>query len=310
MSDPVYPPEVVATLGDLLRLEGVSAARRLLPDRPVYSLLAGRHSSKLRGRGLDFEEVRQYVGGDDIRNIDWRVTARTGRTHSKVFNEERERPVFIVLDQSSRMFFGSQKYTKSVIAAHAAAISAFYTLKRGDRVGGIVFGDNGNDYVSPRRNRDSLLYFLQAIAKWNGLLPGRKEVGRAPMDEILRTTALLTPHDYVITLIGDWSGLTAEQRQSIKAMGNHNDVILAHIYDAFETGLPDGRLLFTDGRDQILWSNNRGGTGEAWRKGFEELKRDLSVEFRGTRIPVVFLNTIESVDKQLKQELWTRSTTS
>src|ERR1700754_1797969 len=129
MNQHTYPPEVVTSLSDLMRFEWLVGSRKLLPAHPVYSLLAGRHASKLRGRGLDFEEVRQYIPGDDIRNIDWKVTARTGTTHSKVFNEEKERPTFMVLDQSSWMFFGSQRFVKSVAAAHAAAIGAFYTLK-------------------------------------------------------------------------------------------------------------------------------------------------------------------------------------
>ena len=95
-----YPPEVVTTLQDLMRFEYLVQAGHLLPAHPVYSLLAGRHASKLRGRGLDFEEVRLYTPGDDIRNIDWHVTARTGKTHSKTFNEEKERPSFIIVDLS------------------------------------------------------------------------------------------------------------------------------------------------------------------------------------------------------------------
>ena len=102
----------------------------------VKSILGGKHSSKLRGRGLDFEEVRTYVPGDDIRNIDWKVTARTQKTHSKGFSEEKEKPALIVVDQSKSMFFGSVKRTKSVVAAELAALAAFRILKEGDRVGG------------------------------------------------------------------------------------------------------------------------------------------------------------------------------
>jgi uncharacterized protein (DUF58 family) len=134
-----YPPEIAVTLDDLMRYEWLVQTGKLLPSHPVYSILAGRHSSKLRGRGLDFEEVRPYIPGDDIRNIDWRVTARTGKTHSKVFTEEKERPTFILLDQTSWMFFGSTRFAKSVSAAQAAALGAFYTIKRGDRTGGIIF---------------------------------------------------------------------------------------------------------------------------------------------------------------------------
>jgi len=121
-------------------MEHLSRGFSLLASKQkVRSLLGGKHASKLRGRGLDFEEVRNYVPGDDIRNIDWKVTARTQKTHSRVYSEEKEKPTLIVVDQSKSMFFGSQKRTKSVVAAELAALTAFKILKEGDRVGGIVF---------------------------------------------------------------------------------------------------------------------------------------------------------------------------
>src|SRR6202012_1822373 len=196
-----YPAEVVTTLQDLMRYEFLIQSGNLLPKHPVYAILAGRHASKLRGRGLDFEEVRHYVAGDDIRNIDWRVTALTGETHSKVFNEEKERPTFIVLDQSSQMFFGSRRFVKSVSGAHAAAVGAFYTIKRGDCVGGIVFNEEGYDYIQPKRSKALVQHFLQLVVNRNEVLPKRK---------------IVKPN--------------IETRQHLRNMSNHNDVILIHIY--------------------------------------------------------------------------------
>ena len=138
-----YPQDVFISLQDLLKME--HHARNFsfqARKQKVRSILGGKHASKLRGRGLDFEEVRNYVAGDDIRNIDWKVTARTQKTHSKVFSEEKEKPALIVVDQSKSMFFGSQRKTKSVVAAEIAALAAFRVLKEGDRVGGIVFAIN------------------------------------------------------------------------------------------------------------------------------------------------------------------------
>jgi len=101
--------------------------------------MSGSHISKSKGRGVDFEEHRAYQAGDDIRSIDWRVTARTGRPFTKIFREERERPVIIGVDQSHHMFFGSQVSFKSVVAAEVAAILCWLTVDNGDRVGGVVF---------------------------------------------------------------------------------------------------------------------------------------------------------------------------
>ena len=117
------PSEIAINLSDLAKLEHLVTGFSLLPRQAVHSVLSGKHASKLRGRGLDFSEVRKYVHGDDIRNIDWKVTARTRVTHTKVFNEEKERPTFVIVDQSSSMFFASQGSVKSVLAAQLAAIA-------------------------------------------------------------------------------------------------------------------------------------------------------------------------------------------
>ena len=107
----------------------------------MHSLLTGRHASRLRGRGLDFEEVRAYLPGDDVRTIDWRVTARTGVPHTRVYTEERDRPALLVVDQRLAMFFGTRLNLKSVTAAEAAALAAWRVFLSGDRVGAVVFDD-------------------------------------------------------------------------------------------------------------------------------------------------------------------------
>lgn len=296
-----YPAEVVTTLEDLMRFEYLVQSKNLLPGHPVYSVLAGRHASKLRGRGLDFEEVRPYVNGDDIRNIDWRVTARTGETHSKVFNEEKERPTFILLDQSCWMFFGSQRYVKSVTAAHAAAVGAFYTLKRGDRVGGIIFNEEGYDYIAPKRSKALVQHYLQCVVRRNAVLPGRKTVKKntALLNEMLQRTRSSITHDFVVTVISDFSAIDQETRRHLRSLSNHNDVILIHIYDALEEALPDGKLILSDGASQINWQNDKRKWGTLYKTNFQRMRSDLADEFRRYRIPVAFFNTTDPVEEQI-----------
>jgi uncharacterized protein (DUF58 family) len=296
-----YPAGVVTSLEDLMRYEYLVQSRNLLPGHPVYSILAGRHASKLRGRGLDFEEVRPYVSGDDIRNIDWRVTARTGETHSKVFNEEKERPTFIVLDQSSRMFFGSQRFVKSVSAAHAAAIGAFYTLKRGDRVGGIIFNETGYDHIAPKRSKALVQHYLQCVVNRNEVLPERKTIGpnTALLNDMLRRTRSAVTHDFVVTVISDLSAINEETRLHLRSLSYHNDVILIHIYDALEEQLPDGKLVLTDGRYQIRWQNDKHKWGQLYAADFVRSRATLAEEFRRYRIPVAFFSTTEPVEDQI-----------
>jgi uncharacterized protein (DUF58 family) len=305
---PSYPKEVVTDLDDLMRFEFLVQSGKLLPNHPVYSMLAGGHASKLRGRGLDFEEVRQYVPGDDIRNIDWKVTARTGKTQSKVFNEEKERPTFIVADQSTAMFFGSQRFVKSVSVAHLAAISAFYTIKRGDRVGGIVFNEEGHDFIMPRRSKAQVQHFLQCLVARNAKLPGRTEVksDTSLLNAILQKTVAAVTHDYVITIISDFSAINEETRRYLRNMSQHNDVILAHIYDQMDQSLPDGNLILSDGKYQIDWRNNKHGWGQKYKNSFTDIQRKLTQEFNLYRIPIVFFNTEEAVEDQILKTQITR----
>ena len=127
-AQPDLDPRVHASLDHLRSLEGLAKGLRFLPRQPSRSVLNGRHASRLRGRGLNFEEMRDYLPGDDIRAIDWKATARTGKPHVRVFTEERDRPALLVVDQRMSMYFGSSLNMKSVTAAEAAALTAFAVL--------------------------------------------------------------------------------------------------------------------------------------------------------------------------------------
>ena len=153
-------PGVYVSLDDLLALEYRGRKVSFLPRQPVRSLLSGRFASRMRGRGLNFEEIRDYRPGDDVRSIDWKVTARLQKPHIRVFNEERDRQALLVVDQRLSMFFGSRRAMKSVAAAEAAAIGAWRVLGAGDRVGAIVFDDRELTEFRPRRSRSTVLQIL------------------------------------------------------------------------------------------------------------------------------------------------------
>ena len=146
-------PGVYSNLSELVVLQHQARGFSFLPRQPIHSLLAGRHASRLRGRGLDFEELRHYQFGDDVRLIDWKATNRTRKTQLRVFNEERERIVLLVIDQRLSMFFGSQRCMKSVTAAEAAALAAWRVVFAKDRVGAVVFNDSTIAEIRPQRSR-------------------------------------------------------------------------------------------------------------------------------------------------------------
>jgi len=293
--------DIVTNLQELLKMEYLVFQRRVVPNKQVHSILAGKNISKLRGRGLDFEEVRRYVNGDDIRNIDWKVTARTRVTHTKVFTEEKERPVFTIVDQSSNMFFGSKRYTKSVVAAHAAAISAFRTLKVGDRFGGIIFNDENEMYIQPKRSRAAALRYLECVVDFNAQLVRRKSltINTDRFNEILKRTQASITHDYVVTIISDFTQMNDETKKHLINLSHRNDVILVQVTDPFETEAPNQNVLMSDGNLQLQWKNSR-ESKDLFNEYLSQSKARIQ-EMRKYGIVSLSLDTSSEVSEQLKE---------
>src|SRR5215831_10459885 len=154
-------------LDALIALQFRAQGFTLKHNQPVHSLLFGRRASRVRGRGLDFEELRAYVPGDDVRRIDWRVTARMPKPYVRVYTEERDRPTLLLIDQRINMFFGSKVSMKSVIAAEIAALAAWRVYQQGDRTGAIVFNDTNTEEIRMHRSRATVLQILEQTSKMN-----------------------------------------------------------------------------------------------------------------------------------------------
>src|SRR4051812_6220907 len=145
-------------------------ARRLVrPAVRVGGHQAATHASRFRGRGVDYVESRNYQPGDDIRQMDWRVTARTGRPHTKVFQEEREQSILLLIDANASMRFGTRARFKSVQAARAGALLAWAAVQGGDRVGALGFGPALNAEVKPGGGPRGALRVLRALAEWDSI---------------------------------------------------------------------------------------------------------------------------------------------
>lgn len=234
----------------LRRLGNESRKVSLLPSRqPANSVLNGRHASRLRGRGLNFEELRDYSNGDDVRTIDWKVTARTGKPHVRVYTEERDRPALLLVDQRTSMFFGSQIYMKSVIAAEAAAIAAHRILDQGDRVGGIVFGDDKVAEHRPVRSRTTLRKLLTSIADANAMLKAeREEETEISINIVLKSALRIAKTNALVLVFSDFDTIDAETEPLVRALASSNDLIFFNIADPFSEQLPeDLKLTVSDG---------------------------------------------------------------
>lgn len=236
-------------LNHLRRLEGAARRISFLPRQPSGSVLNGRHASRLRGRGLNFEELRDYMPADDIRSIDWKVTARTGTPHVRVYTEERDRPTLIVVDQRMSMFFGSVLNMKSVTAAECAALAAFRILDQGDRVGGIVFGDEMLAEIRPARSRHALTSFLTALANANGLLHAdAPSVTPIAMNRVLDAVARLASRNHLVLVFSDFDMVDETTERLVAGLARRNDLVLGLVWDPFSLQIPQGyRLVVSDG---------------------------------------------------------------
>ena len=299
-------PGVYASLAELVLLQHHARGFSLLPRQPVSSLLAGRHASRLRGRGLNFEEIRRYQPGDDIRQIDWKVTARTRKTYSRVYTEERERSVLLLVDQRRGMFFGSVQNMKSVTAAEFAALAAWRVVAQQDRVGALVFNDERLAEIRPQRSQATVMRILHAVVAQNrALAVGEGQAANPAMfNEALRHAERLAPHDCLVCVISDAAGHDDESRRLLTRIAQHNDVLFAFVHDPLETELPDaGRLVFGDGAQQLEVNTGDRGLRARFRDTFAATRAAGRKFLLQRETPVLPLTTSEPVADQLRRHL-------
>ena len=301
---------IYANLKTLVAMQSQASGFSFLPKQPVHSVLSGRHSSRLRGRGLNFEELRHYRAGDDIRTMDWKVTNRTGKPHVRVYTEERERPVLLIVDQRINMFFGSQIKMKSVVAAELTALAAWRVLSVGDRVGALVFNDTQILETRPHRSRNTVMQILHNVLTMNHQLGAEysDSQNNAQLNQVLKQVERLSGHDYLIVLISDLSGWDEQTVKRIKRLGRHNDVMAALVFDPLERTLPDeSQLVLSDGELQIQIDATNSGLAEQFTQRFESSVEHLRSELRKHGIPLIPMHTIEPVLDQIKAAIGERS---
>lgn len=280
------------TLEQLVALRWQAANLTLPKARRASRPQSGAHRSRFRGRGMEFAEVRVYQPGDDIRSIDWRVTARRQIPHTKLFNEERERPVMILVDQSRSQFFGSRLAFKSVRAAQAAALFAWTALAHNDRVGGIVFSEQGHSETRPARSRKNLLRFLQDVTEFNHALTATPttDVGEFSLNAALTETVRLVKPGTLIVLISDFLQLDAHSEALVSKLARHNELLFVQTHDQLEQHLPPaGRYPVSRG-DTTLILDTRSKEATAryqdWALQREQFVSDLASKYRCPRILV------------------------
>lgn len=288
-------PAVRPALDELIALRREVRGRALRPRRPTRGLLAGPHHSRFRGRGMDYLESRIYQPGDDIRSLDWRVTARSGKVHTKVYHEERERPVMLLLDFGPGMFFATRGRFKSVIAAQVAAWVGWAAVRHGDRVGALLFNERHRE-LRPAAGDRGVLRLLRAVTGAADPAHGLQAKQRpGALNEALRRLRRVARPGSLLVLVSDFHDIDEETALLLGQLRRHNEVLAVRVVDVLEqTPPPPARYPVTDGRRHGWLDLRDARHREAYRALFAERRRRLGELLKAQAVPLLELATTDA----------------
>jgi len=315
MTLPQVPPSaaddiVRVRLDTLIKLHH-SANQLPLKSKRIHSRLSGNYISTFKGRGMEFDEARPYQPGDDIRSIDWRVTARTGKTHTKLYREERERPILLWVDLRRTMFFASQGMFKAVLAAKAAALLAWSSTQHSDRLGGLIFSEDKHIELKPQRGKAATLHFLKQLAQhsaWDRKenVPNENQSANHAFNRLRNVTR----PGSLIFLISDFRHLDQKTESSLAQLSKHNDLVMIFISDPLEQHLPPaGYYKITDGEKNLTINTFNKDIRSQYQQRFaahQQRLKDLCNKFG---IFYINISTHQPLIESLQQGLNLRSNT-
>ena len=266
-------------LQSLIQLRSQARKIELGSHRLALSAQLGGYRSSYRGRGLEFDEVRPYQAGDDIRTIGWRVTARRGKVHTKLFREERERPILLLIDLHPGMYFGSRVQFKSVLAGKLAAVIGWAAIHSGDRVGGVVTAAEGERFVPLASRESALLKLLKASIELQPNRPGTPQYGG--MDRAIQQLVQLAHPGSLIFLISDFQQLSTASDAALQQLSRHNDLIFSFLYDPLEQTPPTtGHYPVTNHLTQWQFNSRDKSESEHWKNHFQQHRQKLQQQCR------------------------------
>ena len=289
------------TATELIALKPRCNALSLPMHRPSVSALAGAYRSRFRGRGVDFIESRNYLPGDDIRNMDWRVTARTGKPHTKIFQEERERPVLVMVDASPSLYFGTRKCLKSVAAGQLAAAIAWAAVRRGDRIGAFLFASRQTRELRPAGGRRGAMRVIQGLVDW--LNPEAAQPGHAFLSQSLERVRHAVRPGSLVIVISDFFNLDEQSHRHLSRLRQHNDVIGCQVMDPAEQFLPVGRFPISDGGHSALLDTHRPTPRSQFERMSEEHEKIPRRMFQRHKCGWMVLKTTDDPVEVLGREL-------
>lgn len=296
------------TTDNLVSLRQLANLLPIHKQKKVLNELAGIHTSNLRGRGVDFSEVRSYQAGDDIRAMDWRVTARNQKPHIKVFHEERERPIMIVCDLRASMFFGTQYAFKAVLAADITSLFSWSALTNGDRIGALLFDNNREVDIRPKPGRKQVMQVLHELAQFDQT---RSFDDSAPaiaseqrLADMLRHARRVIRPGSTVYFISDWQGFNQDCERQLHQITKHNDVVGINIFDAFEENiLPLGSYPLTDGTQKLQLECYSKSQGLEHQKLFQQRQLELKQKTLKLGMPLISLQAQQDIIAKLRAGL-------
>lgn len=311
------------SINELIQYQTKTSLINLAARKDLHGKMSGNYLARSKGRGMEFDEVRHYQTGDDIRAIDWRVTARTGITHTKVFREEVERPVLIATDLSTNMLFGSKLLFKSVQASHLAALVAWHAKERGDRVGGIVFNQHKHTELKPRSRQQGVLHYLHSLSHIHQLTSKEAftlhsesaiddDLSQKSFDENCGRIRQLSKPGSLVYLITDGNHLSQEALRHLSNITRHCELVVCLISDPLEQELPNSnkkiKVAVTDGvkKQQLLIGDKH--LAQKYKQQAEVLMQNKEKRLTKTGARVLHFSAGTTLETQLKDGItsWTR----
>ena len=300
----LLPGLVHVSSDELVRYRLQARELKLSSRLPARSTITGGHASRFRGRGMDYLESRDYQPGDDIRSMDWRVTARTNRAHVKLYQEERERPVVVMVDLGPGMFFATQGAFKSVIAARAAALIGWAAIQHGDRIGALFFNGIHHELRPLGGQRGVMRLIRQLVVATDPaatLTSPQLDAHNSQLNEALLRLHRVARPGSLVYILSDFYAMDADTRRHLQRLRQHNDVVACQIVDAVELAPPPpGRYAVTDGVATGLLDTRSGKRRQAYDdyfSGHHQAVRDL---MRQCAVPLRRITTTDDVLQALR----------
>ncbi len=302
-----YNDPVRVSIPGLIALSQYSRSLSLKSNR-VIAAQGGNYYSSFKGRGMEYDESRLYQSGDDIRNLDWRVTARTGKAHTKLFREERERPVFICTDYRAPMFFATRGKYKSVIATEIASLLAWSAVQNGDRIGGMIFSEHIQHEFKTGRGKSAALYFISQLARHPAWKNNREaEQNEQSGEEALSNLSRAVRPGSLIFLLSDFRYFNRRARSHLVNLSRHNEIVMIFIYDLFERQLPlAGQYRLRQGQREIEIDTHNERYRKEYREQFDNRRIYLMNLVNSTSIRFLECSTQDDPCLILKKGVYSR----